>query len=113
MLHNLTPRAAKRINKALNTGALVLGTATAALAQGGISAAKQGITDATRDLTTLFEPVTLLVYVIAAIVGVYNGFKVYSKMQSGDQDAQKSAMTWVGASIFLVGINAVLRAFFL
>jgi F0F1-type ATP synthase membrane subunit c/vacuolar-type H+-ATPase subunit K len=93
MLHNLTPRAAKRITKALNTGALVLGTATAALAQGGINAAKTGITNATRDLTGLFEPVTLLVYVIAAIMGLYGGFKVYSKMQSGDQDAQKSAIS--------------------
>lgn len=113
MSNSLTPRTAKRMTKALSTGLLVLASATAALAQGGITAAKDGITNATRDLTSLFEPVTLLVYVIAAIMGLYGGFKVYSKMQSGDQDAQKSAMGWVGASIFLVSVNAILRAFFL
>jgi hypothetical protein len=113
MLNLITPRATERMTKALSTGLLVLASATAALAQGGINAAKDGINNATRDLTSIFDPATLLIYVIAAIVGLYGGFKVFSKWQAGDQDTQKAAMGWLGGCIFLVSIAAILRAFFL
>jgi hypothetical protein len=103
MFHNLTPRAAKRMTKALNTGLLVLGSATAALAQGGLNAGKQGIQDATTAITGYFDPATLLIYAIAAVAGLIGGFKVFSK----------SAMGWFGSCIFLAVVATVLRAFFL
>jgi uncharacterized membrane protein YuzA (DUF378 family) len=113
MLSNLTSRAAKRMNKALSTGLLVLGTTSAALAQGGLNAGKQGIQDATTAIAGYFDPATLLIYAIAAIVGLVGAIKVFSKWNSGDQDTQKSAMSWFGSCIFLVVVATVLRAFFL
>ncbi|RZJ62680.1 MAG: DUF4134 domain-containing protein [Hymenobacter sp.] len=101
------------MTNALNTGALVLTTATAALAQGGLNAGKQGIQDATTAITGYFDPATLLIYAIAAIVGLVGAVKVFSKWNSGDQDTQKSAMGWFGSCIFLAVVATVLRAFFL
>ena len=113
MLTNLTRRATNRVNKALGTGLLVLSTTSAALAQGGLNAGKQGIQDATTAIAGYFDPATLLIYAIAAIVGLVGAVKVFSKWNSGDQDTQKSAMSWFGSCIFLVVVATVLRAFFL
>jgi len=113
MFNTLPRRAVKRMNKALSTGLLVLGSATAALAQGGLNAGKQGIQDATTAIAGYFDPATLLIYAIAAVVGLVGAIKVFSKWNSGDQDTQKSAMSWFGSCIFLVVVATVLRAFFL
>lgn len=106
-------RAAKRLNKVLGTGLLVLGAVTLAQAQGGLNAGKQGITDATTAIAGYFDVATLLVYAIAAIVGLVGAVKVFSMWNSGDQNTQKSAMSWFGSCIFLVVVATVLRAFFL
>ncbi|TDE09849.1 DUF4134 domain-containing protein [Dyadobacter psychrotolerans] len=84
------------------------------LAQGnkGIQAGAAAISQATADLQLYFEPVTALIYVIAALVGIFGGFRVYSKIQNGDQDAQKHAIGWVGAFLFLLAIAAVLESVF-
>lgn len=113
MLYLFTPRAAKRPTNIISTGLLVLGSATTALAQGGLNAGKQGIQDATTAIAGYFDPATLLIYAIAAVAGLIGGFKVFSKWQSGDQDTQKSAMGWFGSCIFLAVVATVLRAFFL
>lgn len=113
MLTTLTRRATKRTTNLLPAAALVLGTATLAQAQGGLNAGKQGITDATTAIAGYFDPATLLIYAIAAIVGLVGAIKVFSKWNSGDQDTQKSAMSWFGSCIFLVVVATVLRAFFL
>ena len=99
--------------KALNTALIVLATTTASLAQGGLGAGTTGINDATAAITNYFDPFTLLIYAIAAVVGLYGAIKVFSKWNSGDQDTQKSAMSWFGSCIFLVVVSTVLRAFFL
>ena len=83
MLSNLTSRAAKRMNKALSTGLLVLGTTSAALAQGGLNAGKQGIQDATTAIAGYFDPATLLIYAIAAIVGLVGAIKVFQQVELG------------------------------
>lgn len=113
MLYPLNPRATKRMTKSLHTGLLVLASATAAFAQGGLGAGKQGITDATTAIAGYFDPATILIYAIAAVAGLVGAFKVYSKIQSGDQDAQKSAMGWFGGMLFLTIVATVLRAVFL
>ena len=84
------------------------------LAQGnaGIQAGAAAIQQATTDLQAYFEPVTTLIYVIAALVGLFGGFRIYSKWQNGDQDVQKHAIGWVGAVLFLLAIAAVLQAVF-
>jgi hypothetical protein len=78
----------------------------------GIQAGAQAIQQASADLQAYFEPVTTLVYIIAALVGLFGGFRIYSKWQNGDQDVQKNAIGWVGAVLFLLAIAAVLQAVF-
>lgn len=78
----------------------------------GIQAGAQAIQQASADLQAYFEPVTTLIYIIAALVGLFGGFRIYSKWQNGDQDVQKSAIGWVGAVLFLLSIAAVLQAVF-
>ena len=113
MSSNLIRRAAKRTANLLTTAGLVLTSATLAQAQGGLNAGKQGIQDATTAIAGYFDPATLLIYAIAAIIGLVGAVKVFSKWNSGDQDTQKSAMSWFGSCIFLVVVATVLRAFFL
>lgn len=78
----------------------------------GIQAGAQAIQQASADLQAYFEPVTTLIYIIAALVGLFGGFRIYSKWQNGDQDVQKNAIGWVGAVLFLLAIAAVLQAVF-
>jgi hypothetical protein len=86
---------------------------TAALAQNpGIARGAQALSAAATDLQQYFEPVTTIIYVIAAVVGIVGGYRVYSKMQNGDQDVQKAAVGWAGSFLFLLSIAAILKAAF-
>jgi hypothetical protein len=92
---------------------LILASASLASAQGGLAAGQKGIEDATSAIADYFDPATKLIYAIGAVAGLIGGFKVFSKWNSGDQDAQKSAMAWFGSCIFLLVVATALRAFFL
>lgn len=72
-----------------------------------------GIQQATKMVTGYFEPATLLIYAIGAVVGLIGGVKVYSKFSSGDPDTSKTAASWFGACIFLIVAATILRSFFL
>lgn len=72
-----------------------------------------GINDATRQVTSYFGPLTSLMYAIGAVLGLVGAIKVYGKWNSGDQDTQKTAVSWFGSMIFLVIVATVIRAFFL
>lgn len=78
----------------------------------GIQRGAQALNAAANDLQQYFEPVTTVVYVIAAVVGVVGGYRVYSKMQNGDQDVQKAFVGWGGSFLFLLSVAAILRAAF-
>ena len=71
-----------------------------------------GINDATKMVTSYFDPGTKLVYAIGAVVGLIGGIKTYNKFSSGDPDTAKTA-AWVGACIFLIVAATILRSFFL
>lgn len=77
--------------------------------QSGVGAFRQAATD----LTAYFEPLTKLIYVVGAIVGLIGAIKVYQKFSQGDPDTGKTAASWFGACIFLVISATVLSAFFL
>ena len=79
-------------------------------AQGNGSA---GITEATKMVTSYFDPGTKLIYAIGAVVGLIGGVKVYGKFSSGDPDTSKTAASWFGACIFLIVAATILRSFFL
>ena len=85
-------------------------TATGAYAQGNGMA---GINEATKMVTSYFDPGTKLIYAIGAVVGLIGGIKVYNKFSSGDPDTSKTAASWFGACIFLIVAAPILRSFFL
>ena len=89
---------------------LIAATATGAYAQGNGMA---GINEATKMVTSYFDPGTKLIYAIGAVVGLIGGIKVYNKFSSGDPDTSKTAASWFGACIFLIAAATILRSFFL
>ena len=89
---------------------LIAATATGAYAQGNGMA---GINEATKMVTSYFDPGTKLIYAIGAVVGLIGGIKVYNKCSSGDPDTSKTAASWFGACIFLIVAATILRSFFL
>lgn len=118
MLTNSSSLAGKRLTyrpkiKVVLTLLLVVAVIASAQAQGGLDAGRAAIDEARGALTDYFDPASLLMYAAGAIAGLVGGFKVFTKWNSGDQDAQKSAMSWIGSCIFLVASATVLRAFFL
>lgn len=107
----------KRINAVGRVVLLAALTTTTTFAQTvdqtkGIGAGVQVLTQTTRDLQEYFRPMTTVMYVIAAIVGIFGAFRIYSKMQAGDQDVQKSAVNWGGSVLFLLAFAAILQAVF-
>ena len=89
---------------------LLTATAIGAYAQGnGIA----GINEATKMVTSYFDPGTKLIYAVGAVVGLIGGIKVYNKFSSGDPDTSKTAASWFGACIFLIVASTILRSFFL
>ena len=89
---------------------LLTATAIGAYAQGnGIA----GINEATKMVTSYFDPGTKLIYAVGAVVGLIGGIKVYNKFSSGDPDTSKTAASWFGAFIFLIVAATILRSFFL
>ena len=68
---------------------------------------------ATKMVTSYFDPGTKLIYAIGAVVGLIGGIKVYNKFSSGDPDTSKTAASWFGACIFLIVAATILRSFFL
>ena len=89
---------------------LLTATAIGAYAQGnGIA----GINEATKMVTSYFDPGTKLIYAVGAVVGLIGGIKVYNKFSSGDPDTSKTAASWVGACIFIIVAATILRSFFL
>ena len=99
------------MNKKITLMMLLLMTATiGAYAQGNVMA---GINEATKMVTSYFDPGTKLIYAIGAVVGLIGGIKVYNKFSSGDPDTSKTAASWFGACIFLIVAATILRSFFL
>lgn len=64
-------------------------------------------------VTSYFDPLTLLIYAVGAVIGLIGGINVYQKFSSGDPDTSKTAASWFGACIFLIVSATVLRSFFL
>lgn len=84
---------------------------TNAVAQSAMGGAK-GIEAADDALRSYFRPLSTLILVIGAIVGLIGAVKVYGKFSQGDPDATKSLAAWGGACLFLVLAGTVLSSFF-
>ena len=82
----------KKITMLLLMAAVTVG----AYAQGNGMA---GINEATKMVTSYFDPGTKLIYAIGAVVGLIGGIKVYNKFSSGDPDTSKTAASWSAAQL--------------
>ena len=90
-------------------------SALACFAQGNGMAGNgmAGISEATNMVSSYFDPLTKLIFAVAAILGLVGCVRVYSKFSSGDPDASKSATALFLSCVFLVIVGTVLRSFFL
>ncbi|WP_035362056.1 DUF4134 family protein [Dyadobacter alkalitolerans] len=79
----------------------------------GIEKGAAALDALTGDLEQYLDPVTTVVYMAAAIVGVIGAFRVYTNWQQGKDNVMSGAMGWFGAMLFLLIANAVVRAMFI
>jgi hypothetical protein len=70
-----------------------------------------GLTAAATQLRLFLVPLSTLMYVIGAAVGLWGAIRVYNKWQAGDQDTQKALVQWLAAFIFLMVAATVITAF--
>lgn len=104
----------QHILRTLSTAVLLLAAHVMyAQSGGGGGNGTAGIQDATTQVTSYFDPLTKLMYAIGAVLGLVGAIKVYGKWNAGDQDTQKTAVSWFGSMIFLVIVATVVRSFFL
>ncbi len=79
---------------------------------GGIDAGANALTSLTASLEAYIDPVTTVMYVVAAVVGIVGAFRVYTQWQQGKDNVMATASGWFGSCLFLLIANTVLRAMF-
>ncbi len=78
----------------------------------GIRRGAQAMNSLTSDLQEYIDPVTTVVYIIAAIVGLIGALRVYNNWQGGKDNVMQSAGGWLGACLFILVANTFLREMF-
>lgn len=87
---------------------------SAVLAQtGGIDRGASALEALTTSLQDYIDPVTKVVYVVAAVVGLVGALRVFVNWQNGKENVMATATGWLGACLFLLIANTVLRAMFI
>jgi uncharacterized protein (DUF2062 family) len=85
-----------------------------ALAQpAGIQRGAATLTAQTTALQAYIDPVTTVMYIGAAIVGIIGAFRVYTRWQQGERDVIAAAGGWFGSMLFILIANTIVRAMFL
>ncbi|AEI52128.1 putative plasmid transfer protein (plasmid) [Runella slithyformis DSM 19594] len=103
----------KRILQSLRQASFIIISSSAAMAQtGGIQRGASALTSLTGDLQSYIDPVTTVVYVVAAVIGLVGALRVYVNWQNGKENVMANATGWLGACLFLLIANTVLRAMF-
>lgn len=83
-----------------------------AMAQNTIADGADALDSLTSDLENYIDPVTKVVYIVAAVVGLVGALRVYSNWQGGKENVMASATGWLGACLFLLVANTVVRTMF-
>lgn len=78
----------------------------------GIAKGAQTLDTLTDDLELYLDPVTNVVYVVAAIVGIVGCFRVYTNWQQAKDNVMSGALSWFGSMLFLLVANIVVRNMF-
>ncbi len=73
---------------------------------------KKGIIEVNKVVRSWLAPVSNLVLALGGVIGFIGAIRVYIKWNSGDQDVQKTLMSWMGACLFLVIVGIMIKAFF-
>ncbi|MCY4161527.1 MAG: DUF4134 domain-containing protein [Flavobacteriaceae bacterium] len=73
---------------------------------------KKGIVEVNKAVRSWLAPVSNLVLALGGVIGFIGAIRVYIKWNSGDQDVQKTLMSWMGACLFLVVVGIMIKAFF-
>ena len=63
-------------------------------------------------VVTMMMYVQYIIYAAAGIFAVISAFKIYIKMNSGEDGFVKHVLTLFGACLFIIGASLVLPAFF-
>ncbi|WP_037299732.1 DUF4134 family protein [Runella limosa] len=82
-------------------------------AQKSISDGASALNSLTSDMEAYIDPVTTVVYVVAAVVGLVGALRVFINWQNGKENVMANATGWLGACLFLLIANTVLRAMFI
>lgn len=77
-----------------------------------ISSGVTAINEAADGISPYFDAIESLVYVIASIIALIGGIRIYMKWNMGDPDVMSSAAGWFGSVVFLLVSVTVVRGFF-
>lgn len=83
-----------------------------AFAQNTIADGASALESLTTDLENYIDPVTKVVYIVAAVVGLVGALRVYTNWQNGKENVMATATGWLGACLFLLVANTVVRTMF-
>ena len=57
-----------------------------------------------RTLLTYGPPLLQLIYVVAALLAIGQGYTIFQRMMAGEEGITKSIVQWAGALLVLVGL---------
>ncbi len=79
----------------------------------GIARGAATLTAQTTALQAYIDPITTVVYIAAAIIGIIGAFRVYTRWQAGDREVLNLAAGWFGSMLFILIANTIVRAMFI
>ena len=100
------------MKKRLTTFAFLFSSISSIAQPGGIQSGATALNGLTNDMEAYMDPITTVVYVVAALIGLVGALRVYIAWQQGKDNVMSSATGWFGACLFILIANTVLRAMF-
>lgn len=64
------------------------------------------------DIGAYWGPTKLGLRIIGGILAGVGGFRVYNKWSNGDQDVQKTMVSWIGGIAFVLLVPTIIEAVF-
>lgn len=77
-----------------------------------LSSGVTAIEEAATGIEPYFGAIETLVYVIAGIIALLGGVRVYMKWNMGDPDVMGTAAGWFGSAVFLLVAVTFIKGFF-
>lgn len=100
------------MKKRLTTFAILISSLSIYAQPGGIQSGATALDGLTNDMEAYMDPITTVVYIVAALIGLVGALRVYIAWQQGKDNVMASATGWFGACLFILIANTVLRAMF-